>query len=357
MNNKPKKAKITDYLKNKVSYYTLKPVNTPKKVELIVTFKCNLKCPHCDSQKIKSVTELSINQWKTIVTKISNWLGPAFMMVAGGEPLLKEGIFDLLKFISKRNKFGIMTNGQHNKDKIKKLVESNPSYILISLYSLKPEIHDSIRSSPGCHKKTISFIEELIKEKKRLNKNMKINLSFILTSRNFRKAPAFIDYFSKKGVYTSLTVLSTNPLDVFASNSIKYDPFWYKSSDLWIHDIPELKKIMNKIIEQKKNGALINNFESTLKKYVDYYQYPLKPVTSKCYNPILTFTIDPLGDINLCYYSENIGNILEDNPENLWRSLQRRNELKRLKKCKANCRICNNYNFLTLKEKIKFLFE
>ena len=119
MNNKPKKAKITDYLKNKVSYYTLKPVNTPKKVELIVTFKCNLKCPHCDSQKIKSVTELSINQWKTIVTKINNWLGPAFMMVAGGEPLLKEGIFDLLKFISKRNKFGIMTNGQHNKDKIK----------------------------------------------------------------------------------------------------------------------------------------------------------------------------------------------------------------------------------------------
>ncbi|MBC8501313.1 MAG: radical SAM protein [DPANN group archaeon] len=354
---KQKTKRIADYIKNQITYYTTTSMNQPHLIELILTFRCNQKCPHCDSQKIKGTKELTINQWKDIVKKINRWLGPKPICLAGGEPLLKKGVYDLVSSISKNNKVYIMTNGQHDEKTAKRLVESNISQILISFYSLNPRIHDSIRGTKEAHKRAKNFIEELLKEKKKQKKDIRIDLSFLLTSKNFREAPAFIKHFSKKEIYTSLTPLRRNPLDIFSEDFKFYNKYWYKKSSLWINDKEEFVKIIKKIICMKKKGYLINNYINTLKKFVDYFENPSQLNKFNCYMPLLNFVIGPMGDVRLCYYSRNIGNVIKKDPKGIWYSEERMNEIKRLKKCTNYCRIHNNYNFINLDEKIRFLFE
>jgi MoaA/NifB/PqqE/SkfB family radical SAM enzyme len=76
----------------------LAEVHSPHFVDWAITRKCNLSCRHC-----RGVTEgeLSTEQAKRLVAEIAE-LEPGWVIVEGGEPLLREDLFELLELMEQR---------------------------------------------------------------------------------------------------------------------------------------------------------------------------------------------------------------------------------------------------------------
>ena len=133
---------------------------------LYYTMACNLRCKHCLVSAGKGLKkELSNDEFKKIVDE-SIKLGVKRFYITGGEPFIKDGIFDLIKYITKtkRRELIILTNATLFDDKkiaaLKKLV--SPKLILqVSLEGPKAEIHDKLRGK-GSFDKAVDGIKKLI---------------------------------------------------------------------------------------------------------------------------------------------------------------------------------------------------
>ncbi|MFH1245081.1 MAG: radical SAM protein, partial [Candidatus Omnitrophota bacterium] len=136
----------------------------PQLVHMKFTNRCNLKCRMCDIWKEEAKAELSTFQWKEIITRVYNWLGPFNLVIAGGEPLLRPDLEELIHFCSQKGIVtSITTNGTLiDEARAKKLVEAKLDTFNISLDSLTPDVHNYLRGT-GRYQKTIQGIEEIKK--------------------------------------------------------------------------------------------------------------------------------------------------------------------------------------------------
>lgn len=77
----------------------------PTTAVLEVTYECNHQCIFCScpweraNGRFTIEPEMTLTQWKTVVSQLCD-LGVSNIAFTGGEPLLKEGIFELLNFAS-----------------------------------------------------------------------------------------------------------------------------------------------------------------------------------------------------------------------------------------------------------------
>src|SRR5215472_7383619 len=64
-----------------------------------LTARCNARCVHCDIWKNKG-GELSptVEQWKSMLREMRDWLGPVHIVITGGEALLRPYATDLVDY-------------------------------------------------------------------------------------------------------------------------------------------------------------------------------------------------------------------------------------------------------------------
>lgn len=141
----------------------------PHKLEelwIYYTLACNLRCKHCLVSAGTSLKkELSNDEIKKVVDE-SIQLGVKRFYITGGEPFIKEGIFDLIRYITKTKKreLIVLTNATLFDDRkiaeLKKLV--SPRLLLqVSLEGPNAEIHDKLRGK-GSFDKAVDGIKKLI---------------------------------------------------------------------------------------------------------------------------------------------------------------------------------------------------
>ena len=123
------------------------------------TNRCNLACRHCyqDSEHKTIANELSLEEKLRIVDQMGAAHMP-MLAISGGEPTLSA---DLLPVIRRAKSYGmhltIATNGTTMTPKLAgQLAEAGLRYVEISLDSVRPEVHDGFRGSPGLWEKTVA---------------------------------------------------------------------------------------------------------------------------------------------------------------------------------------------------------
>lgn len=92
INTAKKSASKTSF--SQLSTWSLK---APKTVDFNVNGACNLNCTWCWGPDHKAKEELSKEQWKDIALKLKK-LGTEKITFTGGEPLMKEGLSDILRY-------------------------------------------------------------------------------------------------------------------------------------------------------------------------------------------------------------------------------------------------------------------
>lgn len=129
---------------------------------LHVTNFCNLSCSHCyRSSHSQSEHGIGIDSMFVVVDRLRN-AGIKFLVIAGGEPLTRPGIKDLLKYI-RRSQFDnitLLTNGTIMTEQLAKLIADCVDNVHVSLDGPNEEINAQIRGK-GNFEKTISGIRKL----------------------------------------------------------------------------------------------------------------------------------------------------------------------------------------------------
>ena len=122
-------------------------------VYLELTRACNLKCIHClNNSGIKQKDELTKEDLLKLIKNFSSH-GVQEIRFTGGEPLLFNGIYDLIKFATEE---GICTSLGTNgtlitKEVAKKLKESGLKKVVVSIDGNK-KTHDKIRGKKNYQK-------------------------------------------------------------------------------------------------------------------------------------------------------------------------------------------------------------
>ncbi|MBM4103275.1 MAG: radical SAM protein [Planctomycetes bacterium] len=125
------------------------------------TARCNLRCVHCysDSDCAVGTNELTTPQAQSFIRQVAEYACPV-LLFSGGEPLLRDDIFELMTLARKLNlRIVLSTNGTLiTKNIAKRLYDIGLSYAGISLDGPK-EIHDQFRGQEGCFDAAMKGIE------------------------------------------------------------------------------------------------------------------------------------------------------------------------------------------------------
>ncbi|GAB4260844.1 putative heme d1 biosynthesis radical SAM protein NirJ2 [Thermincola ferriacetica] len=115
------------------------------------TNQCNMYCDHCYRDAgAKATEELNTEEGKALLDEIAK-AGFKIMIFSGGEPFMREDIFDLVAHAKKLGLHPVFgTNGTLiTPDVAKKLKELGVMGVGISLDSLDKEKHDNLRKFKG----------------------------------------------------------------------------------------------------------------------------------------------------------------------------------------------------------------
>lgn len=126
-----------------------------------LTRGCNLRCKHClNNSGIPEEKQLTLEECYVLVKQLSE-AGIQEIRFTGGEPLIFDGIYDLIKFATDLGIFvSIGTNGTLITKEIAQILKSNGvKRAVVSLDGTK-EMHDTIRGN-GNYDRTIDAIRFL----------------------------------------------------------------------------------------------------------------------------------------------------------------------------------------------------
>ncbi len=167
---KEKIIKIPDIVNTKFPLMSLQ-------IEIIK--RCNLKCVHCYAFEEKIQQDIPIELLYSIIDQFAN-LGGLYISFSGGEPLLRNDIFDILKYSQlKPLNVGLLTNGTLiDQDVADKIADIGINVVQISLDGSCPKIHDTYRNYKGAFDLTVSAIDYLV------NKNVKVEISTVINKMN-----------------------------------------------------------------------------------------------------------------------------------------------------------------------------
>jgi MoaA/NifB/PqqE/SkfB family radical SAM enzyme len=128
---------------------------TPHVITIAVNYECQCTCEHCSAAPYQEEvrrenSSLSLDELKT-AAKQSVELGTTCVVLTGGEPLLFDGIYELIRSVDKKRSVCTMfTNGEFlNDESVARLKKAGLFGLYVSLDHSNPELHDKNRGRPG----------------------------------------------------------------------------------------------------------------------------------------------------------------------------------------------------------------
>lgn len=153
-------------------------MGVPLSAHLDITWRCNERCVHCYLDH-DAGGEMSTDEIKNVLRQLSE-SGTFFLNISGGEPLFRQDCFEILEYaralgFNVKLKTNAVMIGTKEAERLKKL---GIEQIQISIYSHRPEIHDTITTLPGSLHRSLNAIKRLKAS------GLKVSISNVLMKHN-----------------------------------------------------------------------------------------------------------------------------------------------------------------------------
>lgn len=160
------------------------------------TRACNLKCRHCYAEATREPgpEELTTVEAKALVDDLASFRVPV-LLLSGGEPLLREDIFDLIAYAVNRDiRVVLSTNGTLiDPSTARKLKILGVSYVGISLDGVD-SAHDSFRGEKGAFLRALEGIRNC------LVAGQKVGLRFTLSKDTVKQVADILYLVEEEGI-------------------------------------------------------------------------------------------------------------------------------------------------------------
>jgi len=137
----------------------------PLRVMFELTYRCNFRCKHCyvpETYKKKFKKELKTKEIFSILGQLAD-IGCFYLGFTGGEPFLREDIFDILWYAKKKGfQLIIYTNGSLiDENKVQELKRLSPNKVDIAIPGLSKTAFECVSRVAGSRDKVFRAIDLL----------------------------------------------------------------------------------------------------------------------------------------------------------------------------------------------------
>ncbi|MBM3335625.1 radical SAM protein [Candidatus Sumerlaeota bacterium] len=285
---------------------------------LQITYRCNFKCQICDFWKVERSPsdELSLDDIRLIGRKL-NRLGTLIISLAGGEPLMREDIFDIITALNKARHFPILiTNGWYvDETTARDILRAGLQEISVSIDYRDPRKHDAQRGIEGSWDRAVRALELL--HRHRPDRRNRVHMISVLMDDNLDDIEELIRLSREVGVTYMINLYS-----------------WNRGSKR--RREPQTKVTEHLLGLKRKYPEFV-----TLTTYIERLDQAIaEGGIGNCQTGRLLMNIDTRGNVARCTETldEPVGNILADDVmairERLWK-VQREKECAQ---CWTSCR-------------------
>jgi AdoMet-dependent heme synthase len=136
-------------------------VPCPSLISWNITLRCPLRCAHCyvNAGEHEAENVLSTEEAYGVIDQICE-LGKPVVILSGGEPLMREDIFALARYGTKKGlKMAMGTSGVLiDRETALRMRDSGIRRVAISIDSADPAVHDTFRGVPGAWERAVQGI-------------------------------------------------------------------------------------------------------------------------------------------------------------------------------------------------------
>ena len=322
-----------------LSRATRKSLAGPFHGAIVVTYKCNLRCPMCflwkgpgEYDKQHDKKELSTEEMFSLIDDFAA-IGTAGIGFTGGEPILRP---DMLEIIAYTKKKGVVTHMSSNgyviasKNIARKVVESGLDAIGFSVDGALPETHDSIRGE-GSYERVLQAIDNIIELRKELKSSIKVVVVCVVSNYNVDQLVNLITILKRKGV-DHVSFMPFHDIGLLSSGTENSQEF-----KIMQEKINRLNKAVDELINIRKKSKAIENSLAYLKLFKEAFEGKKLPVS--CYAGYATVCIGAYGDIYPCFPRmegeiEKGPNIRQMPLKKYWHSDQIKEDREKIRECR-----------------------
>ncbi len=302
---------------------------TEKYVPLVlswnVTLRCNLKCAHCyiNAKDTKLPDELSTDAAKMLIHQITEVSRP-LLILSGGEPLLREDIYEIIRYgVDRGLRMGMGSNGMLIDNEVtRRLEDAGMGTVAISLDSSVPERHDEFRGVKGCWEHAVNAIKSLKKSR------IQVQVNSTVTPQNYDEVDDIMSLAESLGVenfHLFFLVPTGRGTDIEDITPRMYEDM--------------IKSTLAKTTKYKLNvkPSCAPQFMRVAKEEgVDMSRW-----VRGCMAGLYYCRIYPSGEVTPCPYMPlNLGNVRERSFKDIWFNSEVFKALRDFDRLKGKCGVC-----------------
>ena len=322
---------VRSALSEELYLHTGRDITRPASVFAEVIERCNYKCRYCDYWRRPNYrNEMTIEEWQRALASLKEFIGTYHVEFAGGEPYIKKGFLDLVRFCRDNDiHWGVTTNGGAylNKKIVEQTVQARPFNINISIDSIDPAIHNYSRGVENSLADIVQGIANVSAARLAEGLDFPIIIKPVVHKLNFRKLPEMVDWIQKIGA----TALSFQPVE---KGTQEVD------DELWIgeEDLDDLIAVRDELLRLKRQGAPILNGEAVLRAWPAHFRGEKAPQeVMPCRVGMRNYFIRSDGRLEVCWFFKPIGNVRTQTAREIWYSEEARTRRKETIGCDKLC--------------------
>jgi radical SAM protein with 4Fe4S-binding SPASM domain len=274
----------------------------PLRMDMALTFECQNNCVHCYAGGPHETSELTTEQWKEVIDRLSQ-IGVFILTFTGGEPTLRDDLAELLLYAQNKGMVtGLITNGRRLKDRayLEALEKAGLDFVQITLESHKAKVHDLMTNAKGSWKETVAGIQNAVQTQ------IYVTTNTTLSKYNAQDFLETVDFLKKLGVAA------------FGCNSLIYSGKANEISEEFALPLETLNELLPKI-RDKANQLGLKFLWYTPTQYCRFNPVELGLGVKSCTAAMINMCVSPDGDVYPCQsYFESLGNVLKDDWQKIW---------------------------------------
>lgn len=293
------------YLAIQTGWRMGRPLTGPALGTLLVTYRCNLHCSMCDMPDIASHCRTAGSEERDtagmldIIRQFAR-LGTPGIGFTGGEPLLREDIYDMISAVKKQGMIShLNSNGLLiNAEAAGRIVRAGTDSVNISLDGSHAMLHDSVRKRAGSFEAATNALSLLVEERKRQGSGIRLKSVTVVTPETVGGMPEMVTLAHRLGI----DCVEFIPCQPFTAHAMQPTPY---SESQWNLVVAETRRMGQKL------GIIIENSPAHFRLFPRSFAGLPTPV--RCSASYNSLAVDCYGAIFPCVpwinWQRPVGNI------------------------------------------------
>lgn len=279
-----------------------RPIPTPTVAMLGINDGCNSRCSYCWIWK-QSDYNMPAPLAHATIEGLAR-IGTGTVTFSGGEPLRHPELQEFIRHASDLGmRTAINTNGLlFTRARVESLAGAGLGAAIVSLDSVRPETYRQLRGVDltGALRGIDAARGQDAAAGRSDRPLIAVSVTAVVTRQNLDELEEIVDYFTPRHIPTGFQAL--HPLHgVRETHGYPegYDPDL--AAPLESEELQRLEQTIERLIERRRQGALINNTEAYLRGIPAYLATGMPPPGFSCEAGSSTISIDARGNVHPCW--------------------------------------------------------